>query len=130
MNTNKLILTIGKEKYLECHAIIHAASAGTAAVGAGLAQIPLSDSAVITPIQVSMITALGRVFDIELTDSMARAGLAAATAGVVGRAASQVLIGWIPGVGNAVNAATAASITESIGWFMVKDFAREYCLAS
>jgi uncharacterized protein (DUF697 family) len=29
---------------------------------------------------------------------------------------SQALVGWIPGVGNAINAATAAALTEAIGW--------------
>ena len=40
----------------------------------------------------------------------------------IGRAASQVLIGWVPGVGNVVNAVTAASLTEAIGWIMAKEF--------
>ena len=30
-------------------------------------------------------------------------------------AASQALIGWIPGIGNIINATTAAAITEAIG---------------
>lgn len=35
------------EQEARCHAIIHIASAGAAGVGAGLAQIPLSDNAII-----------------------------------------------------------------------------------
>ena len=38
------------------------------------------------------------------------------TAGAVSRTASQWLIGWTPGYGNALNGATAASFTETIGW--------------
>lgn len=34
----------------ECHAIIHAASARCAGIGAGLAQLPGSDNAAIVPI--------------------------------------------------------------------------------
>ena len=108
----------------ECHAIIHAASASAAAIGAGLAQLPCSDTAVITPIQLTMTLALGRVYGLELSESAAGASLATATAATVGRTASQVLIGWIPGVGNVVNACTAAAVTETVGWMLAKDFAQ------
>lgn len=50
--------------------------------------------------------------------------LATATAATVGRTASQVLIGWIPGVGNVVNACMAAAVTETVGWMLAKDFAQ------
>lgn len=109
----------------QCHAIIHAASASAGAVGAGLAQVPCSDNAVITPIQLTMTIALGRVFGLELTDSAASASLASFAGATVGRTASQVLIGWLPGVGNIVNACTAASVTEALGWLLAKDFARQ-----
>lgn len=109
----------------KCHAIIHAASASAGAVGAGLAQVPCSDNAVITPIQLTMTIALGRVFGLELTDSAASASLASFAGAAVGRTASQVLIGWLPGVGNIVNACTAASVTEALGWLLAKDFARQ-----
>lgn len=113
----------------KCHAIIHSASASAGAVGAGLAQIPCSDNAVITPIQLTMTIALGRVFGVELTDSAARASLASLAAATIGRTASQVLIGWIPIAGNIVNACTAASITETLGWLLAEDFARQMATA-
>jgi uncharacterized protein (DUF697 family) len=105
-----------------CNGIIHSASLAAAGVGAGLAQIPGSDNAIITPIQLTMTISLGRVFGITLGESSAKAALASAAAATVGRTVSQVLIGWIPGVGNAINAATAAGITESIGWILAKEF--------
>lgn len=109
----------------KCHAIIHAASGSAGAVGAGLAQIPGSDNAIITPIQVTMTIALGKVFGLELTDSAARAALATVASATVGRAASQILLGWIPIAGNIINACTAASITEAMGWMLAEDFAKE-----
>lgn len=109
----------------KCHAIIHSASASAGAVGAGLAQIPCSDNAVITPIQLTMTIALGKVFGVELTESSARAAVASAAAAMVGRTASQLLLGWIPVAGNIINACTAASITEAIGWIIAKEFAKE-----
>ena len=103
-----------------CHAIIHSAAAAAAGVGAGLAQIPGSDNAVIVPIQIAMITSLGHVFGINLTTSAAHAALSTAAASVVGRGVSQFLVGWIPGIGNAINASTAFAVTESIGWAYAK----------
>lgn len=110
-----------KEELL-CNGIIHAASASAGAVGAGLAQIPCSDNAIITPIQLAMTISLGSVFGIELSETSAQAALASVTAAKIGRAISQFLVGWIPGAGNVVNAATAASVTELIGWVLAKEF--------
>lgn len=107
---------------IRCNVIIHGAGLATAGVGAGLAQIPTSDNAVITPIQLAMTISLGRVFDIQLTESAATATIASVAATTIGRAASQVFIGWIPGLGNAINAGTAATLTETIGWLLVKEF--------
>ena len=98
------------------HTIIHSASVASAAAGAGLAQMPCSDSAVITPIQVSMIIAIGEVHNKKLTKSAALSTLTTVSAGITGRALSQLLIGWIPLFGNAINASTAFALTEAIGW--------------
>ena len=105
-----------------CSSIIHSSSAAAAAVGGGLAQVPCSDNLIIAPIQVAMAISLGKVFGITLDQSGAKATVASTAATAVGRALSQILIGWIPVVGNTVNAATAASITETIGWIMAKEF--------
>ena len=113
----------------KCHAIIHTASASAAAVGAGLAQLPGSDNAVITPIQLVMTISLGRVFGLELTESAAGAAVASAAAATVGRTASPVLVGWIPVAGNIINAGTAATITEAIGWLLAEGFASQTCNA-
>jgi uncharacterized protein (DUF697 family) len=32
-------------------------------------------------------------------------------------------VGWLPGFGNAINAATAAALTEAIGWAAEEYFA-------
>lgn len=107
----------------KCHAIIHSAATVCSGIGAGMAQIPGSDSLVIVPIQIGMIVSLGAVFGIELSECTAKASLASATATMVGRGLSQVFVGWIPGWGNALNASTAFAVTESIGWAVANDFA-------
>lgn len=114
-----------KKQRQKCSSIIHSASVAAAGVGAGLAQIPGSDNAVITPIQLTMTISLGRVFGIELTESAARAAIASVAASTVGRTVAQVLVGWIPGFGNAINASTAAGLTEMMGWMLAEDFDRQ-----
>ena len=91
-------------------------------VGTGLAQIPASDNAVIVPIQIGMIVGLGTVFDLNITEAGAKSIIASASATIAGRTITQFLVGWIPGIGNAINTATAAGLTEAIGWIAVKNF--------
>ncbi|MBR4631679.1 MAG: hypothetical protein IKO57_14765 [Treponema sp.] len=109
----------------KCNIIIHSASAACGGVGTGLAQIPLSDTAVITPIQIGMIISLAAVFGLKITKEFATSLLAGFTASFVGRGVSQVLVGWIPGLGNVINTATAAVITEAIGWSVVNGFYKD-----
>lgn len=98
------------------HGIIHSSVTAASAAGAGMAQIPGSDNTVITPIQIAMIQAIGTVHGVELSEKVALSALSAASAGVIGRTIFQFLIGWWPLWGNAINATTAFSFTESIGW--------------
>ena len=113
------------EEWLKCHAIIHAASAVAGAVGAGLAQLPCSDNLIITPVQLSMTIALGRVFGISLTECAARSAVVSAVGSMVGRTAAQLAVGWIPIAGNIINACTAATVTEGLGWLVAEDFVRQ-----
>ena len=114
------------EQKSKCHTIIHIAATECAAIGSGLAQLPGSDALFIVPIQINMIRKLANVFDINLQETAVKSLLASSLATVIGRGMSQVLIGWIPFLGNVVNASTAASVTEAIGWFIAKDFASGY----
>jgi uncharacterized protein (DUF697 family) len=98
------------------HALIHTAAAAAAAVGGGLAQAPGSDAAIITPIQVAMIVALGAEHSMPVSKAAAAELLLPFAAAALGRGTSQLMLGWLPGLGNALNAATAAALTEVIGW--------------
>lgn len=98
------------------HGVIHTASAAAAAVGAGMAQLPGSDAPVLATLQTAMIVGIAEVHRASITKAAAADLLLTFAAVVGGRTASQLLIGWMPGLGNALNAATAASITEAIGW--------------
>lgn len=109
----------------KCHAIIHGASASSAAIGGGMAQLPGSDAAVLFPIQVGMVIALGRVFGLTLTEGSAKGTVMATGATYCGRYVTQVLVGWIPVFGNAINAITAGGLTEAMGWLIIEDFEKE-----
>ena len=98
------------------HLVIHSAATTCGMVGAGLAQAPGSDNLVITPIQISMIIAIGEIHGRKVDKEAALCLLTSQIAGRVGRTVSQILVGWIPGLGNAINAATAFGITEALGW--------------
>ncbi|GHT01938.1 hypothetical protein AGMMS50276_31150 [Synergistales bacterium] len=109
----------------KCHAIIHAAATSAAGVAAGLAQIPGSDALAIVPIQIAMIISLGLVFGKKISKSAAQGILASCAATYAGRTASQWMFGWIPGIGNTLNAATAFAITEGIGWMAAHIFEQD-----
>ncbi len=118
-------IDLSEDTKKQCMTIIHGASVACGGIGTGLAQVPLADNVAITPIQVGMIIALGKVFGLSITKSAARGIISGAGAALIGRGVSQVLWGWIPFVGNAINTATAAGLTEAIGWMAVDQFARE-----
>lgn len=98
------------------HGVIHTASVAAAGVGAGMAQVPGSDTPVLCGIQTTMIVAVAELHGASITKTFAADLLLTFTAAMAGRGASQLILGWIPGLGNAVNAATAAGLTEAIGW--------------
>jgi len=118
-----LVLTC--EERRKCGSIIHLASIAAGLVGSGMAQIPLSDAVLIAPIQIKMLVALGTVFGVELTESAAKGLFASLSASCIGRATSQLLVGWIPVIGNLINAGMAVGITEAMGWLAVKFFQTE-----
>lgn len=115
-------VNLSEKQREKCQKIIHAAAAAAGAAGTGLAQIPLADNAVITPIQIGMIIKLGHELGCDINETVAKGIISGAGAAFIGRGVSQALWGWIPVAGNAINTATAAGLTEAIGWMAVKEF--------
>jgi uncharacterized protein (DUF697 family) len=103
-------------KNQKVHGIIHSVSAAAGGVGAGLAQIPGSDAPVLMGLQAAMIVGIAEVHGASITKAAAADLVLTFCATMTGRAVSQVLVGWIPGLGNAINASTAAALTEAVGW--------------
>lgn len=108
----------------ECKKIIRLATTAAGAMGAANAQLPLGDVFSIVTVQAYMLKTIAAVYDKPVSLGIVTSMGAAALAQLGSRAISQIVIGWIPGYGNIVNAATAAGLTESMGWLMVKAFDR------
>ena len=109
----------------KCSKIIHGSTLAISGIAGGLAQIPGSDSAAIAPIQIGMIMALANIFGVNITKSSAGAILANQIAEQAGRMGVKIVLRFIPGVGNVANATVSAAITETMGWSIAKDFARQ-----
>lgn len=109
-----------------CQLVIHSATAASAAAGA--IPIPMSDAIPITAAQIGMIIALGKEFDITLSDAAAKSILGVGVTQQAGRAVASNLLKAVPGVGTVVGgfigASTAAALTEALGWVIADDFYR------
>ncbi|MGD9950551.1 MAG: hypothetical protein AB7U29_19035 [Desulfobulbus sp.] len=103
-------------KNVRIQAIIHLATITAGTIGGGLANIPGSDMAPLTALQTAMVVAIAHEHGQDITKSTAKSLLLTFPGGYGGRAISQYLTSWIIGYGNLINAATAITITEAIGW--------------
>ncbi|WQS96602.1 DUF697 domain-containing protein [Helicobacter pylori] len=106
----------------ECKTIIHVASGVAGA--AGLIPIPFSDALAIAPIQAGMIYKMNDAFEVKMEESVATSlitGLLGVTAvAQVGRTLVNGFLKFIPAVGSVAGGATAAVITEGIGFAYLK----------
>ena len=107
-----------KEKNKEAAAII-----GTATVAAGsvaATPIPLSDSLIITPIQIGMIAGLAALYGLN-KEQLKRQALPL-VARTVGMITASSLSKLIPALGSAINASVSVLITGALGWFVQNQF--------
>lgn len=101
----------------KCNTVIHIAA--LAAGASGMIPIPVMDSIPISAAQVTMVIALGEVFDQKITESVAKGVIGAAASTSVGRSLVKLLpIGWI------ASATVAVGVTEAIGWSIAVDFVK------
>lgn len=126
--SKKIRNAMPREMKNKCGAIIHTATA--AAGAAGLIPIPVADTVPITGAQVAMIISLGKVFELTISESIAKSIIAAGLAQQTGRAIVSGAFKAIPGIGTvagmAVGSVTAATLTETIGWLVADDFFKIY----
>lgn len=106
-----------EDQLVKCNLAIHGAA--TASGAAGAIPIPVADAVPITATQVAMVLGLGKIFEQEITESVAKGLIGAAASTFAGRS----LVKLIPVAGWVISAAVAAGITEAIGWTIAVDFA-------
>lgn len=106
----------------KCHTVIHAAAGAAGAAGA--IPIPVADTVPITASQVAMIVALGKVFDVTLSQSVSKSIAGSMLARQVGQAAFRGVLKFVPIAGNIAGATTAFALTETLGWMVADDFYR------
>lgn len=104
----------------KCHAIIHTAAAASA--GVAISPIPGSDTPALIAIQVTMIVALGNVFDVTLDESYATSLAKTAVASQLGKYLAGQALKFIPFLGSGSSAIIAAGITEELGWETARSF--------
>lgn len=110
-----------KYKKDQAHKVV--AGATTAAAAAGASPIPLSDVAILAPIQIGMIAGITSVFGMELSkgtlSTLVTSAIGVTGVSFVGRAIVSNLLKLIPGVGTvaggAISAATASALTVALG---------------
>lgn len=109
-----------EKQIAQCNAAIHTAS--VAAAAGGIIPIPVADAVPISAAQVTMVIALGKIFDQQISSAVAKGAIGAAASTFVGRN----LVKLIPIVGWGISAAVAAGVTEAIGWTIAVDMAKNY----
>ncbi|WRE84818.1 DUF697 domain-containing protein [Helicobacter pylori] len=106
----------------KCKTIIHVASG--AAGAAGLIPIPFSDALAIAPIQAGMIYKMNDAFEVSLGKSATPTFITEISSVIalaqVGRTLVNGFLKFIPVVGSVAGGATAAVITEGIGFAYLK----------
>ena len=109
-----------EDQLTKCNVAIHTASVASGA--SGFIPIPVADAIPISAAHVTMVIALGKDFDQEITSSAAKGLIGAAAATFVGRN----LVKLIPIAGWVASAAVAAGVTEAIGWMVAVDMATNF----
>ena len=113
------VLAMTDEQKNQCHMLIHSAATSAAGSSVVLAQAPGADNIALVVIVGAMTIGLADIFDVSITESANAVGtkvLSDFAWKITMRAASQWAVGWIPFIGNAINAATMAWLVEDIGW--------------
>lgn len=112
-----------KAKFKQSHAVV--AAAATAAAGAGASPIPLSDAAVLIPIQVTMAARIFHIYGLNYgLGNTLKDLIGSRVISVLGKAAAGNLLKMFPGIGSLagglINAAVASAMTYSLGFGLIK----------
>lgn len=110
----------------KCNDIIDISVSATNAINGGLLLPTVVDSTIVTHIQVRMVICIGKIFELNITETMANSIIASLGISFVGRTISGITTGWIPLVGKAMNTEIDATLTKSIGNLAIDKFSRRW----
>lgn len=96
--------------------MIHGFAVAHALTAALLAQTLVGDEAALTALTVAMIIAVAKLNGADWDSGAALAFLGVFIGGYLGVRGATFLVKWIPGIGNAANAAVTFTTTEVLGW--------------
>lgn len=96
--------------------MIHSFAVAHAATAAALANTMVGDEAALTALTVAMIIAVAKLNGADWDTGTALAFLGVLAGGYIGTRGAVLLVKWIPGIGNAANAAVTFGTTEVLGW--------------
>lgn len=96
--------------------LIHGFAVAHAITAALLAQTLVGDEAALTALTIAMIIAVAKLNGADWDSGQALAFLGIFIGGYFGARGAAFLIKWIPGIGNAANAAVTFTTTEILGW--------------
>ena len=103
-----------------CNVIIHGAASAAAGSSIIMAQAPGADNIALAVAIGGMVIGLANVFDLSFgaatSETIGVSVLGFFSTMIAARIASQWILGWIPFLGNTVNAATMFGMVEWIGW--------------
>ncbi|MBY7786863.1 DUF697 domain-containing protein [Vibrio fluvialis] len=110
-----------KYKKDQAHKVV--AGAATASAAAGASPIPMSDVAILAPIQIGMIAGITSVFGMELSkgtlSTLVSSAIGVTGVSFAGRAIVSNILKLFPGIGSiaggAISAATASALTVALG---------------
>lgn len=105
-------------KINQAHKIIHAAAALAATAAA--TPIPCADAIAINGIQVTMAMSLASLYGFDNFGEAAKSLLQTQLLSLLGKQLASSLTKLIPGIGSAINASVAFSLTEALGWALAK----------
>jgi uncharacterized protein (DUF697 family) len=109
---------------VDVRTVVRRASVASAAIAVALSPIPFADEVALLPVYLGLAARVGRAHTLSIRRVPWRAVFATTALGLTARAAVNAPFALVPGVDAAVNALTAAALTEVLGAYFDEACAR------
>lgn len=119
-------LLIEKERKVMAAKIIDEVATSAATATAVFSQIPGMGIATLTKLYLDMAKKLAALFNQELESQTARTLVMSGCERYATAIFNKSVLGWIPLIGNVINAKITFTLTQDIGWFLYNHFAETY----